>query len=943
MKKIILWMMMITFVSGLMPVYATGNELSTKSKAEVIENILNVARSIYEAAPRQEGKKVTGLNYDGLIYTTYPKIKKDVREKLISENLAKIKLICEKYTVEELDSGLESFKRTLKEHAAFEWLPKYQEPKYVNLVYLEMPLEDCFKYAFIHKEFIRKEEEAKTNLESYQDNWKSGMISPWAKEDVEKVIAGGYVPKHLQDNYQLPITREEFAELFVCAVFASFNKHNAGYDQEQRNYWEFYKLDVDNFLSKVSTTEYFIDTDSKYVTAANILGMMNGNENHRFNPTGLITREEAAVIIMNYAQTLRGLGIHDADEELGDIHTASSWSKAAVKWAYSNEFIDSLTKYEYDGYKVTKKGHFDTKGLFTREQALLTLGNMGDDMLNHLILRGFVRIGMDELMSGFDIDKDSIKMKKSGYDSKSYAIYKYNNDQDFKKTSYLLKYKSEALDAALLTPPGAIHDMHSIYQLDKVLTGKQTYYDYGLFTVEHNKDGYLAVVTKKENTGYFYGNNPLQYMNDGKLKAVELLNDDNSQTSSSFEQDIALSHTITDKERNTYLGEINNVYPQQWITINSSGELEYTDQKPIGTVLGYALETDTSIYLNGKYVKSYNIGGKNAIALDALKDFGFTYELKSSSFNYNGHVVRQGEIRLYKPVKSDFKHYSDSKVIKSDVLVGNPVHTLVGDEYGITLWDKNTNSSLGGMRSFTSTSGERFILIDELWNDMYYSITKSNKKNNGMSSAFWYSVKGSKFADIVLYNNDLAIVDNSDTKHIYVQLLSDIESEELKNRDGRAEKYYIANHFPKLIDRVLSEDERQAWQAAAKIVNEVVKPGMTEKEKVHAIQGRMRSHGHLIEGMLIVQPMINYSNYDSAYEALVEKFSNYAGWFDAYKMVFTLAGLETFPPGNVEAAKREFDDGENQTNTIAVRVDGVWECVEFLPPEYDVSSYHNTK
>jgi len=34
--------------------------------------------------------------------------------------------------------------------------------------------------------------------------------SSWAKEDVMDAINRGYVPEHLQNNYQKPITREEF-------------------------------------------------------------------------------------------------------------------------------------------------------------------------------------------------------------------------------------------------------------------------------------------------------------------------------------------------------------------------------------------------------------------------------------------------------------------------------------------------------------------------------------------------------------------------------------------------------------------------------------------------------------------------------------------------------------------------------------------------------------
>ncbi|QUH29121.1 S-layer homology domain-containing protein [Vallitalea guaymasensis] len=124
--------------------------------------------------------------------------------------------------------------------------------------------------------------------------------SDWAKEDVMDAINRGYVPEHLQNNYQQPITREEFAELFVTAIFTDRNESIDSCHFDTKSGWDFQKLTPENVLSKVTTTAYFTDTDNPYIRVANILGIINGDGNHKFHPDELITREQAAVMFLNY-------------------------------------------------------------------------------------------------------------------------------------------------------------------------------------------------------------------------------------------------------------------------------------------------------------------------------------------------------------------------------------------------------------------------------------------------------------------------------------------------------------------------------------------------------------------------------------------------------------------------------------------------------------------
>lgn len=344
--------------------------------------------------------------------------------------------------------------------------------------------------------------------------------SSWAKELVTDAISKGYVPSHLQSKYQTPITREEFAELFVTAVFAEVNKTTENLPSGYRNALEFTELTVGNFLSKVSTTEVFTDTDNDYIKVANILGMVNGVGNNKFNPDGLITREQAAIMFVNYFQTVYYPGGYDAYETLDDITDASSWAEEAVAWAYGAGFINGTRAFTHANGKVTSLGHFDTKGNFTREQAIVVISRLGSgegnkEILGNLILRGYLLIGFETLMSGYEIDGDIIFRKSSGYD------YKYSAIKEFLRTQTKLKTFAESatteqIITALSNPNGSGEFMLDAYHMGRVIDGSPTLYDYGVFSIQHNTDGYLSIISKNPGYPYLsYAGGQLSYVKDG--------------------------------------------------------------------------------------------------------------------------------------------------------------------------------------------------------------------------------------------------------------------------------------------------------------------------------------------------------------------------------------------------------------------------------------------
>ncbi|WP_273321499.1 S-layer homology domain-containing protein [Vallitalea guaymasensis] len=333
--------------------------------------------------------------------------------------------------------------------------------------------------------------------------------SSWAKEEVESAIKNEYVPTQLQSNYQKPITREEFAELFVNAVFKDFNRYIQSYaGMTEEAAWGTTTLTIDMFLKAISTTEKFTDTDNKYVKVANILGMVNGIGDNKFDPEGLITREQAAVMFVNYFQTVDPNNTNEAPNYLDDLDSVSPWAKEAVARAYGARYLQGNVKAIEDEWgNVIKKGHFDSKAIFTREQAIIVisrLGINGKKILNKLVLRGYVEIGMDALFSGFNIEGNTIKMKSTGFDYKYCQLKEYWRTQS-NLIDYVNKYTTEQLIALLLKPNLARGHMTTDENLKKVLSGKQTFYDYKLFTIKHNIDNYLVVITKMDGYGYMCG------------------------------------------------------------------------------------------------------------------------------------------------------------------------------------------------------------------------------------------------------------------------------------------------------------------------------------------------------------------------------------------------------------------------------------------------------
>ncbi len=507
MKKILFLLAFGLFIYGAIPVNATTMD-------DIIDGCMEGFRETWEKSKRDDEPKLVSIEADGTLITedvpkiTNEHVKKAV-DKKINEQIELIKntlIDYQPFSEQEAQGIISTAREVFEIHSTYNYF--YWNDSEVVL--------SGYNEAKVDTSIVRWITNFRKNqwIETYDKTISADDPSGWAYDSVMSAIENGYVPNHLQSSYRSPITREEFAELFVTAVFADFNKTLPRAFQETQDGWEFETVTIDNFLSKVATSESFTDTHNKYIKVANILGMVNGVGHRKFDPNGLITREQAAVMFMNYFQTIESTGTKIATLELDDLDEASSWAKEAVARAYGVGYLKGTRAVISKGGYIEKKGYFDTKGTFTREQAITVVSRLGKgekDNLHFLLLRGYVKINMDLLMSGFEIEGDTVKMLNSNFDSE------YSEIKQFLRmlpdlADYCNEFSTSQLNAVIITPPFAAFDRLTKHHLDKILSGKQTLYDFKIFTIEHNKNGYLAIIDKTPGYGYYSGGAPcIQY------------------------------------------------------------------------------------------------------------------------------------------------------------------------------------------------------------------------------------------------------------------------------------------------------------------------------------------------------------------------------------------------------------------------------------------------
>jgi len=229
--------------------------------------------------------------------------------------------------------------------------------------------------------------------------------SIWATEIVNEAIKLKIVPERLQSKYQSPITREEYAELIVNAVFAKVKRDAE--TTESTEYWTPEKV-----FERVTLDFEFEDARQDHVKLAFILGAVNGVSATEFAPDKFITRQEAAVMLMNTSH-LSGFSYTD-NTVMGysDYDQIADWAKPAVEAAWTTEFMRGV------GNK------FDYAGLITREQAIITVMKL----YRHpylFALRGNLNVKENFYEFHYHIGRDYIKVNFTGFGEDSSPLKQF--------------------------------------------------------------------------------------------------------------------------------------------------------------------------------------------------------------------------------------------------------------------------------------------------------------------------------------------------------------------------------------------------------------------------------------------------------------------------------------------------------------------------------------
>ena len=172
-------------------------------------------------------------------------------------------------------------------------------------------------------------------------------MSGWAVSEYEAATSAGLVSYSVvSNNLTGNITREEFCELTV----------------------NLYKKLTNEYLIEPAGSP-FIDTDSVAVAQAYCYGLVSGTGDNTFTPNRLVTREEAAKMLVSTltaAEIPFNLSDGETDsyiiEAFEDDYDVSSWAKAAVITSLNYSLMNGITDSTFGAKEAT-----------TREQAIASV------------------------------------------------------------------------------------------------------------------------------------------------------------------------------------------------------------------------------------------------------------------------------------------------------------------------------------------------------------------------------------------------------------------------------------------------------------------------------------------------------------------------------------------------------------------------------------------
>lgn len=153
-------------------------------------------------------------------------------------------------------------------------------------------------------------------LETQSINF-DGTQSSWAEAELMEAYANGLTYGQIENNYQKPITREEF-----CVIVVKLYEKLGG-------------------KAPVLGTNPFTDTNNTEILKAYALGIVKGTSDTTFAPANNITRQEICVMILRALIACKP-GIDTSlgsDFPFQDSSSIASWALDAMKFAYKNDIM----------------------------------------------------------------------------------------------------------------------------------------------------------------------------------------------------------------------------------------------------------------------------------------------------------------------------------------------------------------------------------------------------------------------------------------------------------------------------------------------------------------------------------------------------------------------------------------------------------------------------
>ncbi len=160
----------------------------------------------------------------------------------------------------------------------------------------------------------------------------------WSHNAINTLLNKKMLPNFMQRNYSAGITRLEFAIL----ISELMQKHSKlGIKQLAAQYGK--KLDATKF----------VDSAHPAILLCNAFSIVNGVSSNRINPYGLITREEAAVMLTNLAKNYFKLNTSNAPAvKTLDVGKFSSWSKTSIAYVMSIKVMTPTVRNEFEYNKT---------------------------------------------------------------------------------------------------------------------------------------------------------------------------------------------------------------------------------------------------------------------------------------------------------------------------------------------------------------------------------------------------------------------------------------------------------------------------------------------------------------------------------------------------------------------------------------------------------------